>query len=55
MRALPLRWRLLGVALGLIAVALALTTLVVSVLLTRYLMGQTALPAPVAPTDLPLR
>jgi two-component system, OmpR family, sensor kinase len=41
LRALPLRWRLLGVALGLIAVALALTTFVVSVLLTRYLMGQT--------------
>jgi two-component system OmpR family sensor kinase len=41
MRALPLRWRLLGVALGLIAVALALTTFVVSVLLNRYLMGQT--------------
>ncbi len=41
LRALPLRWRLLGVALGLIVTALALTALVVSVLLHRYLVGQT--------------
>jgi two-component system OmpR family sensor kinase len=41
MRALPLRWRLLGVALGLILVALAVTTVVVSALLRSYLVNQT--------------
>ncbi|MER7073465.1 ATP-binding protein [Terrabacter sp. NPDC000476] len=40
LRAVPLRWRLLGVTLGLIAVALALTTLVVSALLRSYLLNQ---------------
>jgi len=41
LRALPLRWRLLGVALGLILVALAITTVVVSALLRGYLLNQT--------------
>lgn len=36
----PLRWRLLGVALGLITVALVLTTVVTSALLRSYLLGQ---------------
>jgi two-component system OmpR family sensor kinase len=40
MRALTLRWRLLGVALGLILVALASTIVIVGVLLDRYLLGQ---------------
>ncbi|EWT00706.1 histidine kinase [Intrasporangium oryzae NRRL B-24470] len=40
MRSLPLRWRLLAVALGLILVALALTMVVVSALLNRYLLDQ---------------
>jgi two-component system OmpR family sensor kinase len=40
LRALPLRWRLLGVALGLILVALSILTLVVSALLRQYLIGQ---------------
>ena len=38
--ALPLRWRLLGVALSLILVALALTMVVTSQLLKSYLLGQ---------------
>lgn len=38
--ALPLRWRLLGVALGLILVALALTMVVTSALLKSYLLDQ---------------
>lgn len=38
--ALPLRWRLLGVALGLILVALALTMVVTSALLRSYLLSQ---------------
>ncbi len=37
---LPLRWRLLTVSLGLILVALALTMVVTSTLLNRYLIGQ---------------
>lgn len=41
LRAVPLRWRLLGVTLGLIAVALAVTSLVVSALLRAYLVNQT--------------
>src|SRR6478735_10955746 len=41
LRAMPLRWRLLGVTLGLIAVALAVTSLVVSALLRAYLVNQT--------------
>ncbi|GAA3714123.1 HAMP domain-containing sensor histidine kinase [Terrabacter ginsenosidimutans] len=41
LRAMPLRWRLLGVTLGLIAVALAITSLVVSALLRVYLVNQT--------------
>ncbi|MDC5697717.1 HAMP domain-containing histidine kinase [Intrasporangium calvum] len=40
MRALTLRWRLLGVALGLILVALASTIVILGVLLDRYLMTQ---------------
>ncbi len=40
LRALPLRWRLLGVALGLILVALSVLTIVVSALLRQYLIGQ---------------
>ena len=40
MRALTLRWRLLGVALGLILVALASTIVILGVLLDRYLMQQ---------------
>jgi two-component system OmpR family sensor kinase len=40
LRTMPLRWRLLGVALGLILVALSVTTVVVSALLNRYLLGQ---------------
>ena len=40
LRALPLRWRLLGVALGLILVALSVLTIVVSALLRQYLVGQ---------------
>ncbi|MFM6849493.1 MAG: sensor histidine kinase, partial [Terrabacter sp.] len=39
--AVPLRWRLLGVTLGLIAVALAVTAIVVSALLRAYLLNQT--------------
>ena len=39
--AVPLRWRLLGVTLGLIAVALAVTSIVVSALLRDYLLNQT--------------
>jgi two-component system, OmpR family, sensor kinase len=42
LRHLPLRWRLLAVALGLILVALALTMVVTSALLNRYLLGQAA-------------
>lgn len=38
---MPLRWRLLAVTLGLIAVALAVTSLVVSALLRVYLLNQT--------------
>ena len=41
LRAMPLRWRLLAVTLGLIAVALAMTSLVVSALLRVYLLNQT--------------
>ncbi|MEW1954662.1 HAMP domain-containing sensor histidine kinase [Terrabacter sp. NPDC080008] len=41
LRAMPLRWRLLAVTLGLIAVALAVTSLVVSALLRVYLVNQT--------------
>ena len=41
LRAMPLRWRLLAVTLGLIAVALAVTSLVVSALLRVYLLNQT--------------
>lgn len=41
LRAVPLRWRLLGVTLGLIAVALAVTALAVSALLRVYLYNQT--------------
>lgn len=41
LRAVPLRWRLLAVTLGLIAVALAVTSLVVSALLRAYLVNQT--------------
>jgi two-component system OmpR family sensor kinase len=37
----PLRWRLLGVTLGLIAVALAVTSVVVGALLRSYLLNQT--------------
>jgi two-component system OmpR family sensor kinase len=40
MRALSLRWRLLAVALSLILVALASTTVLVGVLLERYLLSQ---------------
>lgn len=40
MRALTLRWRLLAVALSLTLVALAATTVLVGVLLERYLMSQ---------------
>ncbi|OFE15133.1 two-component sensor histidine kinase [Humibacillus sp. DSM 29435] len=40
LRALPLRWRLLAVALGLILVALLATMVVVGNLLGRYLLGQ---------------
>jgi two-component system OmpR family sensor kinase len=40
LRALPLRWRLLGVALGLILVALVLTTVSTGALLRGYLLGQ---------------
>ena len=39
--AVSLRWRLLGVTLGLIAVALAVTSIVVSALLRAYLVNQT--------------
>jgi two-component system OmpR family sensor kinase len=39
-RHLPLRWRLLAVALGLILIALVLTLMVTSALLNRYLLGQ---------------
>ncbi|MFD1053564.1 sensor histidine kinase [Terrabacter terrigena] len=39
--AVPLRWRLLGVTLGLIAVALAITSIVVGALLRAYLLSQT--------------
>ncbi len=39
--AVPLRWRLLGVTLGLIAVALAVTSIVVGALLRAYLLSQT--------------
>ncbi|GAB3885322.1 HAMP domain-containing sensor histidine kinase [Terrabacter terrigena] len=38
---MPLRWRLLGVTLGLIAVALAITSIVVGALLRAYLLSQT--------------
>src|SRR6478609_374805 len=41
LRAMPLRWRLLGVTLGLVAAALAMTALVVSALLRSYLVNQT--------------
>ena len=41
LRAVPLRWRLLAVTLGLIAVALAVTSLVVGALLRAYLLNQT--------------
>ncbi|GAA1994292.1 HAMP domain-containing sensor histidine kinase [Terrabacter lapilli] len=41
LQAMPLRWRLLVVTLGLIAVALAVTSLVVSALLRVYLLNQT--------------
>ncbi|KRF47002.1 cell wall metabolism sensor histidine kinase WalK [Terrabacter sp. Soil810] len=41
LRAMPLRWRLLGVTLGLVAAALAVTALVVSALLRVYLVNQT--------------
>src|SRR5689334_15040737 len=41
LQAMPLRWRLLAVTLGLIAVALAVTSLVVSALLRVYLLNQT--------------
>ncbi|MBC9822221.1 HAMP domain-containing sensor histidine kinase [Terrabacter sp. MAHUQ-38] len=41
LRTTPLRWRLLAVTLGLIAVALAATSLVVSALLRVYLVNQT--------------
>src|SRR6476620_8480934 len=41
LQAMPLRWRLLAVTLGLIAVALAVTSLVVSALLRVYLVNQT--------------
>src|SRR6478736_2400562 len=41
LRAMPLRWRLLAVTLGLIAVALAVTSLVISALLRVYLLNQT--------------
>jgi two-component system, OmpR family, sensor kinase len=41
LRAVPLRWRLLGVTLGLIAVALAVTSIVVGPLLREYLVSQT--------------
>src|SRR4051812_23264854 len=41
LQAVPLRWRLLGVTLGLIAIALAVTALVVSALLRAYLVNQT--------------
>src|SRR6476646_11043986 len=41
LRAMPLRWRLLAVTLGLITVALAITSLVVSALLRVYLVNQT--------------
>ncbi|GAA2742126.1 HAMP domain-containing sensor histidine kinase [Terrabacter aerolatus] len=41
LRAMPLRWRLLAVTLGLIAVALAITSIVVSALLRVYLVNQT--------------
>lgn len=37
---MPLRWRLLGVTLGLIAVALAVTSIVVGALLRSYLVSQ---------------
>jgi two-component system OmpR family sensor kinase len=40
MRAIPLRWRLLTVALSLILIALALTLVVTSALLNRYLLDQ---------------
>src|SRR6476619_933735 len=41
LRAMTFRWRLLAVTLGLIAVALAVTSLVVSALLRVYLLNQT--------------
>src|SRR3954469_13523391 len=41
LQAVPLRWRLLGVTLGLIAIALTVTALVVSALLRVYLINQT--------------
>ncbi|GGM96349.1 two-component sensor histidine kinase [Terrabacter tumescens] len=41
LRTMPLRWRLLAVTLGLIAVALAVTSLVVGALLRVYLVNQT--------------
>ncbi|XGX79736.1 Adaptive-response sensory-kinase SasA [Terrabacter sp. BE26] len=41
LRTMPLRWRLLGVTLALIAIALAVTSLVVSALLRVYLLNQT--------------
>ncbi len=40
LRAMPLRWRLLGVTLGLVAAALAVTALTVSALLRVYLLNQ---------------
>ena len=42
LRAMPLRWRLLGVTLGLVAAALAVTALVISALLRVYLLNQAA-------------
>ena len=41
LRAVPLRWRLLGVTLVLTAAALAVTSIVVSALLRQYLLTQT--------------
>lgn len=41
LQAMPLRWRLLAVTLGLIAVALAVTSIVVGALLRVYLVNQT--------------
>ncbi|EWT06189.1 hypothetical protein N864_15685 [Intrasporangium chromatireducens Q5-1] len=40
LRAIPLRWRLLTIALSLILIALALTLVVTSALLNRYLLDQ---------------